>query len=76
MPLGGKWPGGKDLARTDRRWLLTVTAVFVATVGSLLGVREIYRATGPHPELIVFVRRVKFYANSLLRQGRLKRSQR
>jgi hypothetical protein len=64
-----------DIARSDRRWLLTVLAVFVATVGSLLGVREIYRATGPHPEVVVFMRRVKFYANSLLRQ-RLKRSQR
>jgi len=69
-------PAGKDVARSDRRWFLTVTIVFAVTVGGLLGAREIYRATGPHPEVIVFVRRVKFYANSLLRQGRLKRSQR
>ena len=75
MAFGAKRPG-KDVLRTDRRWLLTVTAVFAVTIGSLLGAREIYRATGPHPEVVVFVRRVKFYANSLLRQGRLKRSQR
>ena len=66
-------PTARDVARTDRRWLVMVAAVFSLTVGSLLGVREIYRATGPHPEIAVFVRRVKYYANGLLRQGRLKR---
>ena len=66
-------PPGKDIRRSDRRWFLTVTAVFAVTVGGLLGAREIYRATGPHPQVITFMRRLKFYANSLLRQGRLKR---
>jgi hypothetical protein len=59
----------KEVTRTDRRWLLTVTVLFVVTVGSLLASREIYRATGPHPHVAALVRRVKFYANSLLRQG-------
>jgi hypothetical protein len=62
----------KEVTRTDRRWLLTVTVLFVVAVGSLLAAREIYRATGPHPHVVAFVRRVKFYANSLLRQGRFK----
>jgi hypothetical protein len=69
-------PSREDVARSDRRWLVTVATVFAVTVGGLFGIRELYRATGPHPEVVVFVRRVKFYANSLLRQGRLKRSRR
>lgn len=52
---------------------MAVFAVFAVTVGSLLLAREVYRATGPHPQIAFFVRRAKFYANSLLRQ-RFKRS--
>ncbi len=62
----------KEVTRTDRRWLLTATVVFVVSVASLLAAREIYRATGPHPHVVALVRRMKFYANSLLRQGRFK----
>jgi hypothetical protein len=61
------------VTRTDRRWLLTVTLVFGVTIGSLLAVREVYRATGPHPRVAAFARRVQGYANSLLRLRRFKR---
>jgi hypothetical protein len=61
------------VTRTDRRWLLAVTLVFGVTVGSLLAAREVYRATGPHPRIAAFVRRVQAHANSLLRLRRFKR---
>ena len=63
----------REVTRTDKRWLVAVFAVFAVTVGSLLAAREVYRATGPHPQLAYVVRRAKFYANSLLRQ-RFKRA--
>jgi len=58
-----------EVARTDRRWFLAAALVFAGSLGGLLGAAQIYRATGPHPEGTLFIRRVKRYANSLLRQG-------
>ncbi|HJQ83167.1 MAG TPA: hypothetical protein VKA21_03765 [Candidatus Binatia bacterium] len=54
-------------ARVDRRWFIASAAVFVGSLGGLFGVHAVYRATGPHPEVTLFVRRIKLYANKLLR---------
>ena len=57
-----------DVARADRRWFLLVILVFLASVGALLVMRMIYRATGPHPEVRYLIRRLRFHANSLFRR--------
>ena len=59
----------EQIAHTDRRWLLVVVAIFAVSAGGLFAAREVYHATGPHPKVTLLVRRVKRYANSLLRQG-------
>jgi len=62
-----------QIIRSDRGWFVAVVLVFTITIGSLAGVHAVYRATGPHPEVTVFVRRLKGYANRLVRLGRLRR---
>jgi len=57
----------QELARTDRRWLVTAAAVFLASLGVAFGAVEVYRATGPHPQVATFLRHAKYYANALLR---------
>ena len=57
----------EELARGDRRWLVTAAGVFVATLAGAFGAVEVYRATGPHPEVATFLRHAKYYANGLLR---------
>ena len=58
----------EEVKRSDRRWFLAALLVFTGSVGALFGAREVFRATGPHPEVTLFVRRLKSYANRLLRQ--------
>ena len=62
----------EEVRRTDRRWLVIAVVVFAVAVSGVLLLREVYRATAPHPQVTTFLRRAKLYANSLLRQGRLK----
>jgi hypothetical protein len=57
----------EEVRNVDRRWFITAAAVFVGSLGGLLGAVGVYRATGPHPEITLVIRRVKRYANSLLR---------
>jgi hypothetical protein len=75
VPERKRSPEEEQIRRADRRWFVVAALVFAGSFAGLLGASELYRATGPHPQLVVFIRRVKFYANSLLRQGRLRRSQ-
>src|SRR5206468_3713977 len=56
----------RDVARTDRRWLLAVAALLVAWLGVFLGAGAIYRATWPHPRVSAFLRRVQHHAHGLL----------
>ena len=56
----------REVARTDRRWLLAAAAVFAGWLGAFAAARALYVATGPHPEVTLFLRRVKSYANKLL----------
>ncbi len=74
MATGGSRKWRDDLARTDRRWFLAAAAVFAGTLALFLGARVVYQATGPHAEVTVFIRRIKTYANKLLRH-RLKKRQ-
>jgi hypothetical protein len=64
------------VVRSDRGWFLIFLLVFMLSIGGLFGAHAIYRATGPHPRVTMFMRRVKGYANRLVRLGRLKQAQR
>ena len=72
MPLRAQRPG-PEIRRADSRWLAIGALVFVISSGGVFAARELYRATAPHPHIETFLRRTKYYANSLLRQGRLKK---
>lgn len=56
----------RELVRSDRRWLFVVVAAFVGSVGLLYGAYRIYKATGPHPEVTLFIRRAKYVAHWFL----------
>lgn len=56
----------REVARTDRRWLMAWAAIFLASFGLMAAVHGIYRATGPHPEVQVFLRRVRHHARWLI----------
>jgi hypothetical protein len=49
----------REVVRSDRRWLIGWVTVFVATIGLMFAGVVVYRATGPHPEVRSFMRRVK-----------------
>jgi hypothetical protein len=70
VPYGGSGRRRDDVARSDRRWLVLVTVVFLGSLVGLFCLRVLYHATGPHPEITTFVRRVKLYANRLVRSAR------
>ncbi len=54
------------VARSDARWLLAWGAVFVAAILALLAAHQVYRLTGPHPQVTVFIRRLKHHARWLI----------
>jgi hypothetical protein len=49
----------KEDDAADRRWFLVVVIIFVASVALLLGAHALYRATGPHPEVMLLLRELK-----------------
>ena len=67
---------GQGTVRSDRGWFLIVVLVFATSIGGLVAGYAVYRATGPHPEVTVLVRRVKSYANRILKVGRLNQPRR
>jgi hypothetical protein len=56
----------REVEHVDRRWLLGAVIVFAASLASFAGLRWLYQATGPHPEVTVFMRRVKSVAKRLI----------
>jgi hypothetical protein len=49
----------REVYQIDRRWLITWLASFVASLALFFGVYAIYKATGPHPQVTVFLRAVR-----------------
>jgi len=47
------------VVQSDRRWFLALAAAFVASFGGLFALHAVYRATGPHPNVTIFLRSVK-----------------
>lgn len=60
----------REVERTDRRWFLAAAAVFTVSLAGALAAHRLYRATGPHPEVVLFLRRVRGYARRLLPRWR------
>jgi hypothetical protein len=54
------------VARSDVRWLLAWLAVFAAAIMTLLAAHQVYRMTGPHPQVTVFIRKLKHHARWLI----------
>jgi hypothetical protein len=54
------------VARSDARWLLAWGAVFLGAILALLAAHQVYRLTGPHPQVTVFIRRLKHHARWLI----------
>ena len=49
----------REVVELDRRWLMTWVASFVASLAIFSGVYGVYKATGPHPEMTVFLRALR-----------------
>ena len=54
------------MARSDARWLLVWLAVFAASILGLLAAHQLYRLTGPHPQMTVLIRKVKHYTRLII----------
>jgi hypothetical protein len=63
-------PAAREVERTDRRWFLAAAVVFGVSLGVFFGAHRLYRATGPHPEIYSFFRRVRGFARRLLPRWR------
>ena len=50
----------------DLRWLLITGAAFVVSLAVLAVLHWLYRATGPHPEMVMLLRRLRRYSRWLL----------
>lgn len=59
-------PARDEVAQSDRRWLLVAVAVFLATCVLLGGAIAVYRWTGPHPGVTLFLRAVKHVARRIV----------
>jgi hypothetical protein len=55
-----------EVARADRRWLLAWGAIFVGTLLAFVLAHQVYRLTGPHPEMTTFIRSLKHEARWLI----------
>jgi hypothetical protein len=56
----------REVMRGDSRWLVMWLAVFSASLGLLVAIWTIYRATGPHPEIDAGLRWIRREARSLV----------
>ena len=56
----------REVRRSDHRWLLLVLAVFGACQLAFVVAHWVYRITGPHPEVLLAIRRLKRIAKWVL----------
>jgi hypothetical protein len=49
----------REVWQIDRRWLVTWVVSFAASLALFFGAYAIYKATGPHPQVTVFLRAVR-----------------
>lgn len=56
----------REVLRVDLRWLLAWTLSFLGSLAFVFVLYAIYKATGPHPQVTVFLRRVKHHVRWLI----------
>lgn len=69
MGLGGLRPitrHQREVFQLDRRWLLTWIASFVASLLLIFAAYGVYKATGPHPEVTLLLRKVRHHVRWLI----------
>jgi hypothetical protein len=69
MGMGGSRPitrHQREVLRIDRRWLVTWMVSFVGSLLLFFGAYAIYKATGPHPQMTVFLRALRHEARWLI----------
>jgi hypothetical protein len=56
----------REVLRLDRRWLVTWITSFAGSLALFFGAYAVYKATGPHPQVTVFLRQVRHEARWLI----------
>jgi hypothetical protein len=56
----------REVERDDRRMLLVWSASFAAVLGLFAAGTQVYRVTGPHPEVTALIRQMKHHARWLI----------
>lgn len=49
----------REVLQIDRRWLVTWLVSFLGSLALFFGAYALYKATGPHPQVTVFLRAVR-----------------
>ena len=60
----------REVHRSDRRWFLITAVVFGVSIVGLFGGLALYRWTGPHPQITLFIRRVRGFARWVIPRQR------
>ena len=69
-PAGAGRRHEREVARTDRRWFVFTLVGATALLGFFFGARAIYHLTGPHPQVILFLRRARGLARWVIPRWR------
>jgi len=56
----------RDVERDDRRMLILWAASFAAALGLFAAATQVYRFTGPHPQVTALIRQMKHQARWLI----------
>jgi hypothetical protein len=60
----------REVERSDRRWFLLTLVGSASLVGLFFGARAIYHLTGPHPQVTLFLRKVRGVARWVIPRWR------
>ena len=55
-----------EVARSDARWLLAWIGVFAGSMLLIVVAHQVYRLTGPHPQVTAFIRQLKHHSRWLI----------
>jgi len=69
-PVGVSRRHEREVERTDRRWFVLTLVGFTALLGLFFGARAVYHLTGPHPQVTLFLRRVRGLARWVIPRWR------
>jgi len=55
-----------EVARSDRRWLLAWSGAFLVFLVLIFSAYGIYKLTGPHPQMTLFLRQLRHHARWII----------